>query len=1104
VKRLILGVGALVVLAALLVGAPLALAAWWGNPWPAGGWAEVQLLTNDAIVGALVAVGWLAWAQMSVCVLIEIAAAIRGRTAGRLRFVAAGQQEFARFLVASVATLGLGASTAAAGGATAYSTATAAPAHAATTVTVAAPPASDTTEDDVTVGSRVTTGTNTTAWKLAETHLGDGSRWKDVLDLNRGTSLADGTTFAHGTQTIPAGTTLLLPADATAIPETGPAGQRDQAGKNKAKGEPEQVDGTHIVEPGDTLWDISADELGDPFRYIELYEASQDTQQPHGEHLTDPDLIKPGWTITVPGTGPGTSTADEEEQARQKPATPQKEKPPTETASPDTPAEPDTPPREQVAPRTETTPAAPAQTSPTPADATGQVGVDDADDDLDADAEDDSVLDTPWVLSGLTGGGVLLAGALYLGLRQRRRAQFRARRPGRAIAPPGPELAPAEMTITAAGNLGEDSLAYIDAALRRLAGTTYANRGVMPAVAAVEIDTGEGGELILHLSEPGDLPQPWRPTPDRLHWHVPTSIPVEDLGELSDEADAPYPLLVTIGRADTGELWLLNCEDLGILTLAGDSDRSRDFARHLVAQLAVNPWSHGVTVDCIGIAAEAEPLGDGIRYHATSADAATVTAEILADAVAMVDRATRHHTDVATGRTGQADDDVWPSRLLLLDAATEQPVHLAALLDLVDGQVGRTATSIVLAGERPDTPGARLDFTAEGRVALERAGLELVAVSLTSKETRGVGLVYAQSEVLDDVEIPVNTAAAEGWEAYVDQAGGLRREHTLPRSTPDTELTESTATLLDADDSDYLTQAAVVPEDLEALAPKVPASVRTEIEETDPTLDRDYADWHDENSCRAKLSLLGPVLVRTHGKPLPKSRPYFTELAAYLWLHRNGATREQVVTAFGTAADTVRKRMNVLRDWLGSNPLTGQPYLPHACKSPGAKSGVNVYQLDNSLLVDWDLFKRLRGRGEARGGAEGRADLVKALELVTGRPCDHRREGGWEWLAEEERHDHYMQVAIADVALTLTTHFLRDGDVGRARAATEIAMLASPDEELTRLCLAHIANAEGNRAEAERILREDVCNRSDDGEAPPELNDRTKAIIRNHDEWMAS
>ena len=65
-KRILAGLGALLALAALVIGAPLALATWWGNPWPAGGWSEVQLLTNDTIVGAIVAIGWLAWHLLRV------------------------------------------------------------------------------------------------------------------------------------------------------------------------------------------------------------------------------------------------------------------------------------------------------------------------------------------------------------------------------------------------------------------------------------------------------------------------------------------------------------------------------------------------------------------------------------------------------------------------------------------------------------------------------------------------------------------------------------------------------------------------------------------------------------------------------------------------------------------------------------------------------------------------------------------------------------------------------------------------------------------------------------------------------------------------------
>ena len=37
----------------------------------------------------------------------------------------------------------------------------------------------------------------------------------------------------------------------------------------------------------------------------------------------------------------------------------------------------------------------------------------------------------------------------------------------------------------------------------------------------------------------------------------------------------------------------------------------------------------------------------------------------------------------------------------------------------------------------------------------------------------------------------------------------------------------------------------------------------------------------------------------------------------------------------------------------------------------------------------------------------------------------------------------------------------------------------------------------------DRILREAICNRSDDGDAPMELSERTKTIIRTHG-WLAS
>ena len=1065
-KRFVRGIGALLVLLALVVGAPLALLAWIGNPWPPGGWAEVQLITNRTLYGAIAVVGWLAWAQMTICILVEAASAIRGKTPGRLVIASGGQQLFARTLIGWVAALGIGASTVASASAAVAEPPAVNPQHGTTQLA----------HHDVTAtqGPKVTVDGSTTVWKLAETHLGDGSRWREILDLNRGTTLADGTRFTQATQAIPPGTTLRLPAGvADQVPASTP--------QNK-----ERPAGTYTVKPGDTLWDISDKTLDDPGRYMEIYRASTDLEQPGAAQLTDPDHIEVGWKLTIPGATGGAG-ADHQPGADE-PGVGQGE----DQGGHQTPPKHEQPTQPEVEPTVPAEPAPQAETEQAPEPVADVNAV---------DSDDESVLGAPWVLAGLTGGGVLLAGSLFLGLQQRRRAQFRARRPGRGIAAPTPELAPVEMTINAAGAKTAATVELMDAVLRRVASTAHAAGTPMPALAAVELGTDR---ITLHLSSHAELQTPWEGTPDQAHWHCSTDVDLDDLGPTPGYVEAPYPLLVTIGESADGSIWLLNCEELGTLTITGDPARGRDLARHLTAQLAVNPWSHGVEVDCIGVAAEAAGLDERIRYHAPGEGNAP-TAEIVADAVAMVDRAAEHGTDVSTGRTGQIDDDVWSSRMLLLDAAVEAPAGLQELAALIAEQRGRTATSILVTGEREDVAGFEVEVTGTGRVILEHAGLNLAGVGLTSEETHGCALLYAQGEVLDDVPVPVDESATEGWEAYADKAGALRPEHTVPRGTPAEEIGEPTESLLDGDDEDYLREAATLPEDLDAVAPKVPSRVRSEVEEADPTLDADVAAWFSPTCDRPRLSLLGPVTARTHGKALTDRKPYFTELLAFMALRRrHGVTRDEICDAFGIEGGVARNYVKIIRNWLGTNPATGEPHLPNANKAPAAQvRGINVYQVDDGLLVDLDLFKRLRVRGQARGGAEGQRDLITALELVTGRPFDQQRQGGWSWLFEGERHDEYMTVAIADVAFTVATYYLEKGDLQHARAAAELAVLAAPYEEATRLCLVSVTEAEGDHREAERILRDEVCNRSDDGGAPTELSERTQAIIRNH-EWLAS
>ena len=61
-------------------------------------------------------------------------------------------------------------------------------------------------------------------------------------------------------------------------------------------------DRVYQVAPGDTLWSIAAAELGNPWRWPEIYHLNRERAEPDGQHLADPDLIYPGWTLLVPAS----------------------------------------------------------------------------------------------------------------------------------------------------------------------------------------------------------------------------------------------------------------------------------------------------------------------------------------------------------------------------------------------------------------------------------------------------------------------------------------------------------------------------------------------------------------------------------------------------------------------------------------------------------------------------------------------------------------------------------------------------------------------------------------------------------------------------------
>jgi hypothetical protein len=218
-------------------------------------------------------------------------------------------------------------------------------------------------------------------------------------------------------------------------------------------------------------------------------------------------------------------------------------------------------------------------------------------------------------------------------------------------------------------------------------------------------------------------------------------------------------------------------------------------------------------------------------------------------------------------------------------------------------------------------------------------------------------------------------------------------------------------------------------------------------------------------------------------------------------LREHGATTEEIAAAFGYSPSTTRGSVKMLRDWLGTNPRTGVPHIPDAARSSSALTrGIPVYQVDD-ILVDLDLFNRLAARARA-GGPKRTGDLIMALRLVKGRPFSQLRPGGWSWLSDSNVENHTV-CAIIDSAHFLTERFLAADDPGRARAATETAMLAAPYDALTKLDLALITKAEGHLEEARRMVYE-VCNEPDEDGLPIELNGRVGEVVARMEWFKAS
>ncbi|QSR31292.1 hypothetical protein CFI00_12405 [Nocardioides sp. S5] len=1016
------GLAATLVILFLVIGMPLLLIAIGAHTWDTE-LSELNLLLSRPDDGTLaltvIAVSaWTAWIVVAVSVVVEAAAFIRGVPTPSLPGFRLPQHG-ANQLVAVAALLFIASPTVS-------PAVSPAPVHAASAAPVPhtpqlgspetapvlaesapAPTGASAAPTPVTIDYTVKRGDS--LWRIAERMLGEGARYTEIVELNR--------EVLHGRPDfIVAGTVLKVPHEADSSAAEQPVKEYE-------------------VQPGDTLSEIAETQLGDPLRYPDLFEASRDTIQHNGAHLTDPDLIKPGWTITIPDTT----------HRGGKTGTPQGQVPEVVV-----------PPQVQPTPEVDPTRATVPEPDPTPAAEATSPAVDET--------------ATPgWLLPGLTGAGALLAGLVLLALRAHRNTQLRYRRPGQTIAPPPPELRAVEKTAMHAGAPMTGTIKQLDQALRALAADTAAAGLAIPRLVRAVLDSDT---VTLHLAEDSDLPAPWAGAGEVWSTRLGAEGPTTDVF-------APYPLLVSIGQDEAGGLHLLNLESFGVASLSGGTDAATSLARHVAAELALNPWSVLVNVNVIGFGQELAELDTLRLHHHDNGDKVIASiAENLATAQ----------------QSGSGEPDPFWAVITTGDGASELAMLLTA------SATARLGTALVTVNA--PVPGSLvMEVDSRGRLLAPALGLDLQAAGLTVAEASACAAIVDLTRDSEAIRIPTTTSAADGWRALTDHAGAVRFDLAGGREVRGA----SESSLLPRPVEEYLDAATTTAEDVVALAPVVPAQVRRQVEQSDPTLDQDVADWFDTESVRPRLALLGPVSARAYGVVAPaitKRRPYFVELLAFLALHPEGVTGSAVADAFSIAGSRARTDLGSLRAWLGQSHRTGHEHLPPANDSPTfRKTGVKAYQVQD-VLVDLDLFRRLRVRGEARG-AEGINDLVTALSLVEGVPFSHLRERGWSWLLDGERLHETIGCAIVDTAHVIVIDALAKGDLATARRAAETACKAAPYDDICRLDLVKVTAVEGHVRAADRILVDDVFNRADDHLPPVDLPERTRDVAAKQG-WNAS
>lgn len=863
-----------------------------------------------------------------------------------------------------------------------------------------------------------------------------------ILEINLGRDMDDGRRFSNAAF-IDVGWTLELPA----LPSAGVSAVAPPA------------DDAHVVEGGESLWSIAADELGDPTRWPEVYAANEGRTFDDGRTLADPDLIHPGWELAMPGASaadqavtpppddvavePSGDVDDDVEgdvdddvvsvaDAAPLPADPGWDAPAAEAAH-EAPA-PDIvwvdPGGASVVPVAPADPVAGATGTPAPS----VVG--------DGSQVEAGAVEEANGLVSLRAAAMLSGGVLTL-LAARRRRQLRQAPPRAELPPPTPQEAAVERALRAV-DAGE-RLARVDIAIRAAAHSMIDQGRRVRLVMC-----GPDGELELFADGTVELPSPWHG--EHETWWLPAATPIELLAPAARQVGAPSPTLVQLGVDEIGRDVYADLEAFQAIEIGGSAADADAIVAAIAMTLAGSALAEVVPLLSVGVPDDAF-LGHRLHLPVRDPDSAFDEARRAIGATANV------RTSTFELRARATSGEAWEPAVVLIGAG----------VDVVRPPRDRTGLAVVSAAPI-EGPSSRL-APENGTWILRPAGLRL----------RPVGLQPADLDAVADLVAGAAAIPTIPDEDDMTLHDELRAAAAEP-STDDTIYPDRDDV---ADEAPADGPGVDVGDDEEG-AERVPESV-TAPRSAPVAPVRDVADW------QLLVRLLGPVdVIDRDGRAVLFERTKTLELVAWLGTHRRRSTRMGARTAlweqdvrdatFANVVSEARRSMARLVE-----PAVGEEWV--------GRSMSDLLPLHGGVVTDVEVLEQALGAARLQPPDQAIVTLTPAVELIRGMPF----EGAAYLWPDAEGLTSNLILLTTSAAAELAAHCLSVGDIEGVFRSTGCGLTVLPGhEELIGLRMrahARAGDLAGVRSEWETYERMINADPWSDGEPSPKLVDLRQQLL---------